>query len=208
MWNILNFPITNGPSCALADGYLVESNAYDNQIYCFGKGQTATTVEAPMTAITAGDTVVIRGTVTDQSAGAKGTPAIADEYMTPWMEYLYMQQPMPTNAAGVEVTIDAVDPNGNFINIGTPTSDTSGLFHLAWKTPNVPGEYTIIATFMGSESYYASYTETAMVITEAPQATPTPTPLALPPTETYFAVSTIAIIIAIAIAVVLLLRKK
>jgi hypothetical protein len=66
----------------------------------------------------------------------------------------------------------------------------------------------IIATFAGSESYYASYAETYAVVTEAPAATPTPTPLTLPPTETYFAVSTIAIIIAIAIVGILLLRKK
>ena len=46
---------------AVADGYLVYLNLYDMQIYCIGKGPSATTVEAPMTAITAGDSVVIRG---------------------------------------------------------------------------------------------------------------------------------------------------
>jgi outer membrane protein assembly factor BamB len=202
----------------IADGYLVYRNAYDNQIYCIGKGPSATTVEAPLTAISAGDSVVIQGTVTDIAAGTKlpeqssrfpnGVPAVSDASMSAWMEYVYMKKPYPTNATGVQVTIDAVDPNSNFIHIGTATSDGSGLFHYAWKTPDVPGEYTIIATFEGSESYYASYKETAMVVSEAPAATPTPTPLTLPPTETYFAVSTIAIIIAIAVAVVLLLRKK
>jgi outer membrane protein assembly factor BamB len=116
--------------------------------------------------------VLIKGTVTDQSAGARGTPAIADEHMSAWMEYLY-QQPMPTDATCVEVTIDAVDPNNNFIHIGTAKSDTSGLYSYAWTTPNVPGKYTIITTLMGSESYYASYSETAMVVSEAPAATPT-----------------------------------
>jgi hypothetical protein len=209
LWSIYDFPTTNSASAALADGYLVEPNAYDNQVYCFGKGPSATTVEAPLTAITAGDSVVIQGTVTDQSAGAKGTPAIADDSMSAWMEYLYQQQPMPTNATGVEVTIDAVDPNSNFIHIGTATSDASGLFHYAWKTPNVPGEYTIIATFAGSESYYASYKETAMVVTEAPAPpAPTPTPLVLPPYETYMTVAVVVLLIAIAIAVILILRKK
>jgi outer membrane protein assembly factor BamB len=208
IWNIAFFATANQATGVIADGYLVNENGYDNQIYCFGKGQTAITVEAPMTAVTAGDSVVMRGTVTDQSSGAKGTPAIADAYMTPWMEYLYMQQPMPTNATGVEVTLDAVDPNGNFIHIGTPTSDTSGLFSYAWTTPDVPGKYTIIATFAGSESYYASYKETAMAVQEAPATTPTPTPLTLPPTETYFAVSTIAIIIAIAVVGLMILRKR
>jgi hypothetical protein len=213
IWSIMSFPVTSPP--AIADGYMVSLNAYDNQIYCYGKGLSATTVDAPMTAITAGDSVVIRGTVTDQSPGqtclgipAAGTPAIADEFMTPWMEYMYMQQPCPTNATGVEVTLDAVDPNGNFIHIGTATSDAYSLFHYAWKTPDVPGEYKIIATFAGSESYYTSYAETAMVVSEAPAATPTPTPLTLPPYETYTIGAAVAVIIAIAIAVLLILRKK
>ena len=202
----------------LADGYLVYYNYYDNQLYCVGKGPSATTVEAPMTAITAGDSVVIQGSVTDIATGAKkseqatrfpkGVPAVSDASMSAWMAYVYMQQPYPTSVTGVEVTIDAVDPNGNFIHIGTPTSDASGLFHYAWKTPDVPGEYTIIATFMGSESYYASYTETAMVVSEAPAATPTPTPLTLPPYETYTIGAAIAVIIAIAIVGILLLRKR
>jgi outer membrane protein assembly factor BamB len=213
IWSSLSFNIIGSPACA--DGVMVWFNGYDNQVYAYGKGLSATTVEAPMTAVTAGDAVVIRGTVTDQSPGdtclgipAAGTPAIADASMSAWMEYLYQQQPMPTDATGVEVTIDAVDPNNNFIHIGTTTSDISGLYSYAWKTPDVPGKYTIIATFAGSESYYASYKETAMVVTEAPAATPTPTPLTLPPYETYTIGAAVAIIIAIAIAAVLILRKK
>jgi len=220
IWTLLSWYNVGGfdsGTAPVADGCLVYRNAYDNQIYCIGKGPTATTVEAPMTAITAGDSVVIRGTVTDISAGAEqpeqaarfpnGVPAVADESMSAWMEYVYMQKPYPTNAAGVAVTLDVIDANGNYRSIGTATTDMSSTFGLTWK-PDIPGKYTIIATFMGSESYYASYAETYAVAVEAPAATPTPTPLALPPTETYFAVSTIAIIIAIAIAVVLLLRKK
>ena len=204
VWDISGFYLGTMP---VADGYLVAQNGYDNQIYCFGKGQTVTTVEAPMTAITAGSSVVIQGTVTDQSAGAKGTPAIADASMSPWMEYLYMQQPMPTNATGVEVTLDAIDPNNNFVHIGTVTSDTSGLFHCAWKTPDVPGEYTVIATFAGSESYYASYAETAMVISEAPPATPPPAyPQPIDPTWTIVGIG-IAIIIAVALVGVWIKKK-
>jgi hypothetical protein len=205
LWSIA---FANGGGKAIADGTLVAGNEYDEITYAFDKGQTATTVEAPMTAITAGDSVVIQGTVTDQSPAQTGTAAIADEYMSLWMEYLHMQKPRPTNATGVEVTIDAVDPNNNFIHIGTATSDASGLFHYGWKTPDVPGEYTIIATFAGSGSYGASYAETAIGVTEAPAATPTPTPLTLPPYETYTIGAAIAVIIAIAIAVILILRKK
>ncbi len=53
-----------------------------------------------------------------------------------------MQQAMPSNAKGVEVTLDTVDPNGNFVHIGTVTSDISGKFSYMW-TPEVPGKYTV-----------------------------------------------------------------
>ena len=115
---------------------------------------------------------------------------------------------MPTNATGVEVTLDTIDPNGNFVHIGTVTSDTSGLFSYMWPTPNVPGKYTVIATFAGSESYYASYAETAMGISEAPAATSTPAPTVLPPYESYTIGAAVAVIIAVAIATILILRKR
>ncbi len=38
---------------------------------------------------------------------------------------------MPTNATGVPVNIDAIDANGNYRNIGTATSDTTGALSLA-----------------------------------------------------------------------------
>ena len=206
IWKLLDF--NNGAS--LADGYIVTGNEYDNQIYCIGKGPSATTVEAPMTGITVGDSVVISGTVTDQSPGAKGTPAIADDSMQAWMEYLYEQQAMPTNATGVTVTLDAVDPNGNFINIGTTTSDISSNFGYAWTPPDVPGKYTIIATFAGSKSYGSSYAETYAVVSVAP---PTPTPTAIPlqsVTDMYFVPAIAGLIVAIAIvgAVILLAVRK
>jgi outer membrane protein assembly factor BamB len=192
---------------AVSDGYLVTVNAYDNRIYCFGKGKTATTVEAPMTAITAGTSVVIRGTVTDQSPSAKGTPAIADEYMTPWMEYLYMQKPIPTNATGVDVSLDAIDPNSNYVHIGTATSDTSGTFSYTWATPDIPGNYAITATFAGSESYGGSYGETHAVVSEAPAATAPPEyPQPIDNTMT-IVYATVAIILAIALVGIWIRRK-
>jgi hypothetical protein len=125
------------------------------------------------------------------------------------MEFVYMQKPCPANVTGVEVTIDAVDPNNNFVHIGTATTDGFGLLSYAWKTPDVPGKYTVIATFQGSESYYASYSETAMVVSEAPAPpAPTPTPLVLPPYENYIIAAVVVLLIAIAIVGILLLRKK
>ena len=158
------------PGPVIADGYLVALNVADGQIYAFGKGQTATTVSTPDTAIPLGTQVLIKGTVTDQSSGqtglgipAKGTPAISDADMSQWMEYLYNQQPVPDHASGVPVTLTAVDSNHNTINIGTTTSDNAGLFHIAW-TPPATGEYTIIASFGGSNSYFASSAENGLAV--------------------------------------------
>jgi hypothetical protein len=155
--------------------------------------------------------------VTDISPGTKeyartarfpsGVPAVSDESMSDWMLYVYKQFPRPANATGVEVVLSVLDPNNNTYVIGTATSDADGMFKLMF-TPEVPGEYTIIATFGGSKSYYSSYTETAVGITEAPPLSPTPEPLTLPPTETYTIGTGIAVIIAIAIATILILRKR
>jgi hypothetical protein len=126
--------------------------------------------------------------------------------MSDWMAYVYKQFPMPA-ATGVDVTIDVIDANGNFRNIGTATSDASGFYSLAW-TPDIHGSYNVYATFAGTGGYYGSYAETAFVVDQALQATPAPTPTPAPMTDTYLTGSTIAIIAAIAIAVFLLLRKK
>jgi hypothetical protein len=212
IWSLLGFHTYN--SILVADGFLVAYNSYDAQVYCYGKGQTATTVSASPKVSTNGNSVLIEGTVTDQSPGntclgvpAAGTPAISDESMSPWMEYLYEQQPKPKNATGVEVSLDTIDPNGNFVHIDTTTSDDSGMFKKAF-VPEVPGEYTIIATFGGSKSYYSSYAETAIYVDEAPPPTPEPAVLTLPPFETYIMGATVAIIIAIAIVGLLLFRKR
>jgi hypothetical protein len=212
IWSIMGFDVTSAP--AIADGYMVTLNAYDNQLYCYGKTNTGTTISVPDTSIPEGEAVVIKGTVTDQGPGqtclgipAAGTPAISDDDMSEWMEYLYMQQAKPVDAAGVQVRLTATDPNGNWQEIGTATSDDSGTYSFMW-TPPVPGLYTITATFEGSESYFSSYTRTALGVDEAPQATPEPTPTPASMTDTYLAGSTIAILAGIAVAVFLILRKK
>jgi hypothetical protein len=208
----------NQDSMAVADGYLVYLNLYDTQIYCVGKGPSATTVTASPKVAVNGDSVLVEGMVIDTAAGTKqkeqaarfpnGVPAVSDASMSAWMEYVYMQKPRPTNATGVEVTLDAVDPNGNWIHIGTATSDTSGSFSYMW-TPEVPGKYTVIATFAGSESYWPSYAETAIGVSEASPATPPPPAAApLPPFDMYIIAATIAIIIAVAIVGLMILRRK
>jgi len=151
---------------AIADGYIVSLNAYDNQIYCYGKGPSATTVTAAPKVSAMGSSVIIEGTVTDQSPGAAGTPAISDEDMSAWMEYMYMQQPMPKDAQGVKVKLTAIDPNHNYQDIGYATTDTAGNFGTSWVPP-VPGEYFITAEFEGSAAYGSSFDTTYFAVDEA-----------------------------------------
>jgi hypothetical protein len=221
VWSLTCWPST---APILADGRLLVLDSHDNEIYCYGKGPSATTVSTPQTAPALGSRVTITGTVTDQSTSGHrdingnidvalaGTPAISDESMDAWMEYMYHQAAMPTNATGVSVSLDAIDPNGNYIHIGDAVSDTAGNYGFSY-TPEVPGTYQIIATFAGSNSYGSSFGTTYLTVDEAAS---TPVPTATPQTNlattadlmTYMAVGVIAIIIAIAIVGVLLLRKR
>lgn len=181
IWKIQHWG--NGP--AVSNGYLVDLNTYDNQIYCYGKGLSGTTISAPEVEIPLHTSVLLKGTVTDQGPGqtalgvpAKGTPAISDVDQEAWMEYLYMQRPKPANAIGVPVHITAIDPNGNFQDIGTITSKADGTYATSW-TPPVPGVYYVTATFEGSNSYSSSSTATYFLVSETPlAATVTPTPTA------------------------------
>ena len=193
IWKLLNFKGFIG-SLGLADGYIIHCSDYDNLIYCIGKGPSATTVSAPQAGMPMGSTFVITGTVSDISPGAitngpkfgytNGIPAMSDESQEGWMEYIYEQQLKPSNATGVLVSIDVVDANGNYRNIGTTTSDANGFYKFAWQ-PDIPGTYSVFATFAGSKSYGPSHGESAFVVNEA-APTPTQQPAAaLPPTEMY-----------------------
>ena len=150
-WNISGWYAGN--QLVIADGYLVAPNAYDNQIYCFGKGPTETTITASPSVAAQGAIVLIAGTVTDQSPAQKGSPAIADADMAAWMEYLNMQYPCPENANGVPVKLQAIAPDGNTIDIATVTSDANGYYQTHWTVPDQQN-YRIVATFEGSESYF------------------------------------------------------
>jgi hypothetical protein len=205
---------------AIADGHLVFLNAYDGQVYSVGKGPSALTVEAPMLATTPGSSLIIRGRVTDISPGTNqheqamrfpnGVPAVSDESMTAWMEYVYQQKPFPMDAVGVPVSIDVIDANGNYRNIGTATSDASGMFSFTWQ-PDIEGTYTVIATFAGSESYWPSYAQTSFVVDPAPTV-PDPTPQPVSAADMYFVPAVAGIIVAIAIVgallAFLLLKKR
>jgi hypothetical protein len=167
-----------------------------------------------------GNDVLIEGTVIDTVAGTlqeeqkarfpDGVPAVSDESMGSWMDYVYMQKPRPTDTKGVDVTLNVIDANGNYRPIGSTTSDANGFYSFEWQ-PDITGKYTVIASFEGSQSYWPSHAETAFTVSDA-APTPTPQPIvASPPTELYFALSTAAIVIAIAIGfaiTILMLRKR
>jgi hypothetical protein len=227
-----------GSTAVLADGVLAYYNYYDNSLYAIGKGPSATTVETPLAAVTQGQSVIIKGTVTDQSAGAKKlvqtgefnvVPAMSDASMANWMEYLYMQKPMPTNATGVSVKLTTVDPNGNTIDIATVNSDANGMYYYKW-TPQLEGAYKVIATFAGSNSYWPSTAETAVGVDAAPVASPTATPTptvtptqtptataspspapqpeAGPSTDVYIIAAAAVVIIVVVAAAAVFLRKR
>ena len=194
---------------AIADGYLLYSDAYTGYMYAVGKGKSETTVTAPATTIQVGQSFTITGTVLDSSPAQSGTAAISDESMDSWMEYQHMQMPKPTNATGVTVTLTALDPNGNVINIGTATSDTDGVYGLTWA-PEVPGLYRVIATFSGSSSYGSSTASTYLTAVETPASTPQPTQIATSVVETYFvpAIAGLFIFVAIIGAFTIAMLKK
>jgi len=210
-------------SYAIADGYSVFDNGYNNEVYCVGQGASSTTIQAPLTEITAGTNVTIQGTVMDVSPGTQqfqqkedfpnGVPCASDASMTQWMEYVYDQQPQSTNFTGVTVTLTAVDPNHNFITLGKATTDSRGQFIFDWSPPAVPGEYTITATFAGNNGYYGSSAQTGMTVQNAPApSAPYPTPvtgLASTGTVELGIIAVIIVIIIIgAILAILLMRKR
>ncbi len=205
-----------GGRAIMGDSIIATQDTYDQQIYAIGKGPSAVTVSAPTTAATADKSVIIQGKVTDISPGTKsasiamrfpnGVPAVSDASQSEWMLYVYKQFSQPMATTGVPVSIDAVDPNGNYIHLGDATSDSSGAYSFVY-TPSTEGKYTIYATFGGSAAYYSSYAQTAMVV-QGVEATPAPSaPVAQTPYEMYTIGMGIAIIIAIAVVGMLLLRK-
>ena len=207
-------------SSAIADGFEVFFNGYDNQLYSVGRGPSATTVTAPNTAATLGTPIVIQGSVTDISAGTQqdeqlarfpqGVPAMADQSMADWMGYVYQDFPKPTHATGVEVILSVLDANHNLREIGRATTDTNGFYTLTW-TPDITGDYTVYASFAGTNAYWPSQDQAAFTITDALATPPPQTESPQSMTDTYLLAGVTAIIIAIVIvgiAIILVVRKK
>jgi hypothetical protein len=166
--------------------------------------------------------MTITGSVVDKSPGATqteqaarfpgGLPCISDASMNDWMNYVYMQKPKPTNATGVEVTLTAIDPNHNYISLGTTTTDINGNYGFVWNTPQVDGTYQIIATFSGTNSYWGSSNTAYASLVSAPTASSTTTTVAgTSIADQYFIPAFVALLVVVIIGFALLylaLRKR
>lgn len=219
IWTLLND--NNGGSTygAMADGYNVFFNGYDERIYTVGRGPSQTTVSAPHAGLSFGQSVVISGTVLDISAGTQQTEQAAklpngvacssDASMADWMTYVYMQQDLPSAFTGVDVAINVIDANGNYRIIGTATTDASGTYRLTW-TPDISGDYTVVATFAGTNGYYGSYAEDGFTVMDAPAATPAATAQPVAVSEAYFipAIAGIFVLIFIVLALLVFMMIK
>ncbi len=217
IWQLSGYPSewsSPGTQWATADGFTTAMNGLDNNIYSIGRGPSATTVQAPLTAIPAGDKVVIQGTVMDISAGTTqnqqaadfpyGVPVSSDASMKDWMGYVYQQEPLPTNFTGVPVSIIAVDPNGNYVTIGNAQTNANGVFHYTWTPPNVPGDYSVYATFAGTNGYWPSTATTNINVQQtAPHATAAPLSTPTSMADQYFLPVSLVLIIAIIVVGVL-----
>jgi len=218
IWKALSFA-GRAPG-AIADGMLAQWNSYDKQIQVFGQGPTSTTLTVANKLSVHGTSILVEGTVMDESPGTRhsdriarfpnGVAAVSEESQEEWMEYVYMQQIKPANATGVEVILSVIDPNNNIYEVGKATSDASGNYHMSF-VPEVPGMYTLIATFPGSTSYYGSFAQTAFMVEEAP-ITPTEEPEEPSVADQFFipAIAGLFVlgIVTLVLIVLVILKKK
>ena len=115
---------------------------------------------------------------------------------------------------GVPVTLTAIDENSNVIDIGTTTSNGYyGNFGYTWTPPN-EGQYTVMASFAGDDSYGSS--TAATTISVGPATTVAPTQSTTSNTEVVdntsllmgiLAAVVVAIIVSL-IALAVVLRKR
>lgn len=209
---IWRLPIGIEPT-AIADGYLLGADTENGMMYVIGKGKTETTVMASPKITAKGTSVLIEGTIMDMSPGAPNTPAVADEDMSMWMDYLYDQNatmlndpPMPN---GVSVKLTAIGSDGSVIDIGTTTTNGYyGTFAHPWTPPD-EGTYEILASFEGSESYWSSGALTAVSVgPEVSPAGPIEPEAAFHITTELAIISVVAVILVVAIVAFWVLRRR
>jgi hypothetical protein len=128
------------------------------------------------------------------------------------MEAVYQQQAMPSGTTGVPITLSVLDANNNYRTIGTTTSDALGTFGFTW-TPDIPGAFTIYASFAGSNSYYPTSASTKIYASIPASHTAEPTATtATSVADTYFVPAIaglfVLIIIVLALVAMMMFRKR
>jgi hypothetical protein len=171
-----------GGRALMGDSIIATMDTYDQRIYAIGKGPSTITVASEPRVIKKGEYNIIEGRVTDVSPGTEeysirarfpnGVPVVADESMSEWMKYVYLQFAPPTTVQGVSVKIEIIDPDHEYSWIGTATTDATGKFTYSW-IPQKEGPYMIIATFEGSAGYYGSHDLSYLTVESAPAPYPT-----------------------------------
>ena len=219
VWSELDTSVT---STEISYNIVVSLNAYDNQLYAFGMGPSDITVSAPSIGVTTATPITITGTITDVSPGTQqqlvksnfpnGLPCVSDQSQSHFMEAVYQQQVMPSDVTGVPITLSVLDANNNYREIGTTTSNALGTYGFTW-TPDIPGDYTIYASFAGSNSYYPSSASTTIHASSPPSSTAAPTATtASSVADTYFVPAIaglfVLIIIVLALVVLMMFRKR
>ncbi len=207
---------------ATSSGYVIGLGAYDEKLYCIGKGPTETTVMASPKVSAHGSSVLIEGSVRDMSPATQeyasqvrfpnGVPAVADEDMNEFMDYLYMQNATllnnPPTPDGVPVKLFVVKPDGTEEWMTTVTSDSYGNYKYDY-VPSAEGVYSVIAKFEGSETYWPSSTETSFIATPAAAPGGVIEPeQPLISTDMAIIIAVIAVAIIAAVAYVFLRRKQ
>ena len=205
----------------IGDSIMVTMDTYDNNIYAVGKGQSVLTVDKALAATEKGSAVTVQGTIMDVSPGTQetlmqirfpnGVPAVSDADMSEWMLYVYKNFERPA-ATGVNIKLEAVDPDGEYTDLGTTNSDAYGNWAFAF-CPDKAGTYMIVATFAGSGAYYGS-TQTSYLTVVDP-VTVEPQEVDLSSLEngqstltTYLLVVLVLVIIAIILALYSVIAKR
>ncbi len=165
----------------ISDGYLTVSAA-DGYLYVFGKGESETTVMAPLSNVAKGSPITITGSVLDMSPGQPGTPCVSADSMSTQMQYLHIQYPIDgiwhnETITGVPVLLTAISQDGmECIDLGTTTTEGYyGTFGFTW-TPQTEGTYEIVASFAGDDAYGSSAAATWITVGPAASAGGTITP--------------------------------
>lgn len=164
---------------AVGEGMLLATNEYNGILYCFGRARTSVEVMVSPTIATQGSPILIEGYVSDLSPEVQGEPAVGNNDMARWMEYLYMQRPCPTEVVGVPVQIRVIqDSTGSKQDLGFAETDLYGHFSFEF-TPPITGVYTVAARFLGSDPYFSSWKAIGLSVQEPPE------PIIIPETVAY-----------------------